>query len=593
MIIKKIGQWLSVEGVRFFGETFTKLAACPDSKTFKNGGFFCIDSSSNIGHLIVSFPEAQWIGEAEILKFKFYANKKQEEEMRKSKDLTVLEIKDYPEVFKTKPFDHQLKAFASSKDAKSYGLFFEQGCGKTKVTIDTATYLFLNNKINALVIIAPNGVHKNWINDELPTHCKVDYESFCWEGVLSKKQKVQLELVNKSSKLKVYSFNVEAFISEKQQKMLIEVLKNNRCLFVIDESQAIKNQKAKRTKFFLEVEKKAKPVDLYKRILTGTPVTKGVEDLFSQLQFLNPAIIGLTNYYGFVARYCKTRRMTIGIPSKDAAAKRREISFDKIEGYQRLDELQDKLKTYTYRVLKKDCLDLPEKLYQREFIVLTAEQARIDKEIKEEGITFIRQCKERGEPITVQSILARMTKRQQIACGYMLNVDDQKCVEIVSPDKNPRLIRIREILDRIDGKVIIWARFTKDVDYIMAMLGDEAVRYDGQVDGDLREINKKRFQNDDSARYFVAKPIKGLTLTAATTAIYYSNDFDLEKRLQSEDRNHRFGTKEVADKLGVKNILYIDIEAENSIDKLLITALRKKKKVSDVILEDPESFFME
>lgn len=591
MKIKKVGSKLQVFDCAIFGDVFKKLIGCPDRREFKNGLFTCIDSMSNVEHLLNSFPNAQWVEEAEVAKFQYYAQKKQEEEMLKNKAETP--TGSYPEVFKTKPFDHQLKAFELCKDAKSYGLFFEQGCGKTKVTIDNAVYLFQKNEIDALVIVAPNGVHSNWINDELPTHCNIEYSAFCWKGKSTKTEMAKLEAVKNSQELKVFSFNIECFVSEKQQKLLLTLLTDFRCLLVIDESQGIKNSKALRTKFFVDINKKLKNKNLpYKRILSGTPVTKGVEDLFSQFLFLGEHILGLTNYYAFTSRYCKMQRFQLNQKKSDQE-NRKTIQYSKIVGYQRTDELQEKIKTYTFRVLKKDCLDLPEKLYQREFITMTPDQVRIDEEIRLEGITYVKNCKERGEPITIANVLARMVKRQQVACGYLLNVEEQKVVEIVTPDKNPRLIRLRELMDRIEGKVIIWARFTQDINYIMNMLGNQAVRYDGLVDGDLREINKKLFQKDDATRYFVGKPIKGLTLTAATTAIFYSNDFDLEKRQQAEDRNHRFGTKEVADELGVKNILYIDIQAQNSIDNRIITALRAKKKISDMILQDPENLFME
>ena len=221
------------------------------------------------------------------------------------------------------------------------------------------------------------------------------------------------------------------------------------------------------------------------------------------------------------------------------------------------------------------------------------EQRKIYNDIKDEGLAFINNCKNKGEPIPFDNVLARLVKMQQVICGYLLNIEDQGFVEIVSPDKNPRLLKLKDLLEKIEGKVIIWARFTKDIDYIMDILGKEAVRYDGQVDSESRDLNKTAFQKDLNVRYFVAKPIKGLTLTAATTAIYYSNDFDLEKRLQSEDRNHRYGTKQVVEAAGKTSVLYVDIEASQTLDKKIITALRMKKKMADMVLQDPESAFME
>jgi len=189
--------------------------------------------------------------------------------------------------------------------------------------------------------------------------------------------------------------------------------------------------------------------------------------------------------------------------------------------------------------------------------------------------------------------LSRLIKKQQVASGFLLNMNEKEFVEIVPPEKNPRLIRLKEVLERLKGKVIVWAKFTKDVDYIMDMLGDEAVRYDGQTPKEDRDDNKQKFQNDDKIKYFVGKPLKGLTLTQATTAIFYTNSDSLEKRLQGEDRNHRMGTKEVADKLGLDSILYIDLQARHSGDAKIISNLRRNKGIADTVLNDPASLFLE
>lgn len=574
MKIELVRNKLEVKDCRLKGEVFSTLIGCPDHNEFKDGRFFASPTDHNIEYLINSFNNALWVGDAEIMKYKFLASKKEEQSL-KDKPLSQ---EYYDKVFKTKPFDHQLQAFKLSKDSKAFAYFFEQGCGKTKVTIDNAVYLFLKQKIEAFIIIAPNGVHMNWIKEELPIHCKLDYEAFCWDGKTTQKKMKEFEDVCNSEKPKIFAFNVESFVSPKAQKTLTNILSKFNSLLIVDESQAIKNPSALRTKFITKLD------SLYKRILSGTPVTKGTEDLFSQLQFLNPNIIGLKNEYAFKARYCDTRRIVI--PEKDP--NKRPRSFNKIVGYKNVEELQSKLDKYSFRVLKKDCLDLPPKLYQREYYDLTPEQVKMEREIKEEGITYLNDCKNLGEPIVYSEVITRLVKRQQVLCGYLIDTENKKVIEIVPPEKNPRLLKLREVLDRINGKVIIWARFDQDIKYIMDMLGDEAVRYDGHVDIHQKEINKNRFQKDDSIRYFVAKPIKGLTLTAAGTAIYYSNDFDLEKRQQSEDRNHRSGSE----KLGVDHILYIDIQANNSIDGQIITSLRNKKKISDMVLKDPESLFL-
>lgn len=584
MKINLINKKLILTEAKIYGSLFMDLVNCPTKGFIKNNVFTCDANALNCLYLNNLLPQARWVGEAEIFKYECLASQKQEQELKKAKENII--VGSYPEVFKTKPFEHQLKAFEASKLAKAYGYFFEQGCGKTKVTIDVATYLFLNNHINTLIIIAPNGVHKNWITSELPVHCNIPYIDFCWEGVENKKTKKRLEELEKSREMKVYSFNIECFVSKNRVKMLNDLLSKNNCLMVIDESQGIKNPSAVRTKVLLEAGRKSK----FRRILSGTPITKGMEDIYSQLYFLDPNILGLHNFYAFKARYCEIVKRQNPYAKSDSKVQ----TFEKIVGYKRVDELQEKMKNFSYRVLKTDCLDLPPKLYQQERFTLTDQQLALITQIKQEGLALIRN-KNELDAITVSNVLSKLTKIQQIASGFVIDTENnKKIIELMDLDKNPRIIRLNEITERITtGKMIVWARFTKDIDNIIKLLGDKAVRYDGLVDTNQKEEAKVRFQKDDKIKYFVAKPIKGLTLTEGITSVYYSNDFDLEKRLQSEDRPHRIGIKEVAQKYGVDSILYIDLIAEGSIiDDRILKSFKTKKSIADMVLEDPQSIFL-
>lgn len=566
--------FLQILGVAFRGEMFNKLLGFPDKRKFNDGKFFFISSHINIKYAIVNFPDADWLDCAKNYKDDYFNFIKQEEENleNKSKNLNDFDVS----VFKTKPLHHQLQCFNLSKDLEFYGLFFEQGCGKTKVVIDTANYLFLTKKIESIVIVAPNGVHKNWLSDEMPKHSKLQYDEFLWDGNFSKEKIKKFEkMISDNSKLKIFSFNIECFgsVAVKQKDILKTILTKNKCLLVIDESQTIKNHKAKRTKFFLSIQNLAK----YRRILTGTAITKGFEDIYTQFYFLSPDIIGISTFYGFCTRYCITKQMTSS-----------NKKFQKITGYSNVEELQNKIQAYTYRVLKKDCLDLPEKIYQKEFFDLSVEQKKHYDAIKNEGITFIKLCKEQNIPISFESVLVRLKKMQQIALGYMLNVEEKSIIEIVKPEDNPRLLKLKEIIDKINGKIIIWTIYTQDIIYIKKMLGDQAVRYDGKISEDEKFENKKSFKENPKIKYLIANTqsmARGHTLTEAETSIYYCNSFDLELRLQSEDRNHRQGTK--------NNVLYIDIQANKTLDSKIINALRHKKKIADFALQDPENFFME
>jgi len=296
--------------------------------------------------------------------------------------------------------------------------------------------------------------------------------------------------------------------------------------------------------------------------MTGTPVTKGPEDVYSQFKFLDPHILGYDSFYSFRARYC----VMGGYENKQ------------IVSYQNVDELTKNIEGHSFRVLKKDCLDLPDKIYQRHPVDLSPKQRKLYDQLRKEFIAELE-----GEHIDAPETITRLLRLQQIVCGWFPTEEEVKPID----EKNPRMQALLDILSDIDTKVIIWARFKADLRAIERALGDLAVAYHGDVSNDQRAIAVERFQNDPKVRYFIGQPQSGgigLTLTAAECAIYYSNSFDLETRLQSEDRCHRIGTK--------NNVTYIDIEAPKTIDSKIIKALQSKKSLADVVTKDPISLFL-
>jgi len=326
----------------------------------------------------------------------------------------------------------------------------------------------------------------------------------------------------------------------------------------VDESSRIKRPGAQRTKVITKLSNLCK----YRRIMTGTPVTKGPEDIYSQFKFLDPQILGYDSFYSFKARYC----IMGGFENKQIVA------------YQNVDELTKNIEGHSFRVLKKDCLDLPDKIYQRYPVELSEKQRKLYDQMRK---TYIAELE--GEQIDAPATITRLLRLQQIVCGWFPTETEVKPIE----DKNPRLNALLEILSDIDSKVIIWARFKADLKAIEHALGSLAVAYHGEVSNDARADAVERFQNDPKIRYFVGQPQSGgigLTLTAADYAVYYSNSFDLETRLQSEDRCHRIGTK--------NNVTYIDLEAPKTVDTKIIKALRSKKNLADVITKDPISLFL-
>lgn len=488
-------------------------------------------------------------------------------------------------LFKTTPFAHQLEAFELSRDRNYFALLMEQGTGKTKVIIDTAAHLFGKGQIDAVLVVAPNGVHRNWVHNELPVHHPdwAPYLAAYWSASANKAEREAVENLQKPgfSGIRWLTLNVEAFSSEKGRKIAENWLRTFKCLFVVDESSRIKSPDAQRTKTLL----KLKNLASYRRIMTGTPVTQAPTDVFSQFMFLDDQILKTTSYYAFKAEYSELLPPGHGLMRHIVARTNSRftpqvIAKDK-EGkpiWKNLDKLQSLISPHSYRKRKEECLDLPPKVYQRIYHELEPEQKKAYKQIRDELLAQL----DTGEikPLTKLESLLRM---QQVVGGH--TVDNTAYFD--KPEKNPRIKCLMDTLEDIQGGVIIWARFVAEIKEISAALRevygeDSVVQYFGEVKNQDRVKAIDRFQSSE-ARFFVGQPHSGgigLTLTAANTVVYYSNDYSLETRLQSEDRAHRIGQKKV--------VTYIDVEAVGTIDKQVVAALRNKQDVASLVTGDPK-----
>ena len=355
--------------------------------------------------------------------------------------------------------------------------------------------------------------------------------------------------------------NIEALSTVKGQRYLAAVLKMSKAFLVLDESTAIKNPKAKRTKAIL----KMSPLAKYRRILTGFPVTQSPMDLWSQCHFLDNRLLGECgdNFFQFQYRYAVMKRQTFGAHS-----------FNRVVGYRNLDQLSDILQSFSSRLLKHECLDLPDKLYVQRHVTLTPDQKRIYTEVKEFALAVL----DEDKFMTAPNAMTQLLRLQQILSGHT-KTDEGLLVDI--PDN--RLSELMDCLEEIEGKVIIWSRFRYDMKRITEALSktygsSSTVTYYGDTTDEERTTAIERFQDGD-ARFFVGNPQTGgygITLTAATTVIYFANSFDLAVRMQSEDRAHRIGQK--------NNVTYIDLIAEGTIDEKIVKALRSKMDIASTVM---------
>ena len=277
--------------------------------------------------------------------------------------------------YKTEPYKHQEDALNTCWDKTEYALFMEMGCGKSKVLLDNIAILYAKGEINATLIVAPKGVYDNWIEGEIPIHLPdyVERRIYRWSPAETQKNKKQREeILRFSHDLDFVVMNVEALSTKKGTDFAVKFLLNKRALFAVDESTSIKSPSAARTKNTLRIAKYA----THKRILTGSPVTRSPLDLYTQCEFLDPALLGYSSYYSFRARYAE-------MVDRSAGGR----TFKQVIGYKNLEELNELLQPFSYRVLKKDCLDLPDKVYITRKIEMTPEQKKAYYEIKRYAIT--------------------------------------------------------------------------------------------------------------------------------------------------------------------------------------------------------------
>jgi len=464
--------------------------------------------------------------------------------------------------FRVKPYKHQITALEKSWNKKTFAYFMEMGTGKTKVLIDNMSMLYDKGKIDGALIIAPKGVLGTWYNQELPAHLPKHIEnvSVMWQANINKKQKEKLDTLFKTGEdLHILVMNVEAFSTDKGLTFASKFLRSHRALMAIDESTTIKNPKAIRTKNIIDLSEIAK----YRRIMTGSPVTKNPLDLYSQCEFLDPNHLDFTSYYAFRNRYAEMK--TLHISGR---------SIQVVSHFKNLDELSKQLQTFSYRVLKEDCLDLPPKIYMKREIELSKEQTKIYEQMRKEALATLN-----GKTVTTMTALTQLMRLHQITCGHF-SADDGTIQNI----KNNRLSELMNIIEEIEGKAIIWAHYQHDVKTIVNEIEKKhgpgsVVHYYGKTLPEQRDKAIKNFKTKPECRFFVGTPQTGgygLTLVAANTVIYYSNGYDLEKRMQSEDRAHRIGQN--------KSVTYIDIIAEETVDTKIVKSLRKKINIASEVM---------
>lgn len=580
--------------------------------------------------------------------------------------------------FKNKPFEHQLQCLNKHGRDEYFALLADMGTGKSFIIINNIADLWSSGDLDAALILAPNGVHYNWLLQEIPKHMPdwVRYEAAAWSADMNKTEKAALEALTTqadSSVLRIMLMNWEAIATDRAFKAAKKfAMASRRLMIAADESHNIKNPSAARTKALM----KLKPMSHWRRIITGTPITNSPFDAFGQFSFLDENILQTSSYFAFKAEYAEMlpagHRLLDHIVKKNSAMKpyeREALASDinalksqivhngreeliealscvlsayeacDLEGiiganeqlrnlfapglsaaklsalrtmssidartaramrtkasaanpkrlpqiiardkenrprYRNMEKLSALIAPCSFRVMKKDCLDLPEKIYKTAYFEMTPQQKAIYKKAKDESRLVFR-----DQEIPFNKLVI-MGKLAQITSGYFLHPDAEEPVRIEGGNPKMDLLKERVLSFKEQGKrVIVWARYRVQIADIAAALRTEkldVVEYHGGVNRADRLAAIESFTNG-SADVFVGNQQAGgvgITLVSSHCVVYFSNDFSFGNRIQSEDRAHRIGQTE--------DVIYTDLIARNSIDEIVIRSLQDKQEISSLIL---------
>jgi len=443
--------------------------------------------------------------------------------------------------FKVSPWAHQRDALKASDQKESFALFMEQGTGKTKVVIDEASMMFKEGKITNVLILCPKSLLATW-EKEIVCHCR-EYVINTW--------KKKDEVSNSEDGIVFSLINIDAINTRKGYDWAFYKT-NLETLMIVDESTIIKNIKAKRTSYAVALGKQSG----FRRILTGTPITKSPVDLYSQMLFLDPWFWGGKSFYSFRNYFA----VMGGYMKKQ------------IIGYQNIESLIEMVDNVSFRVTKEECLDLPAKVYGKRVIEMTPAQKRAYEKTKKELGAY--EYNEKTNSVYNKTMVV-LGKLHQIVGGNIKETgeafDCNKIEETIS------------IIQQGSGKTLIWCKYVQEIKRLKAVLEDNKIKtgtFYGGVHLKEREANVIAFNEEDMQVLILQYQSggMGLTLNAASTVIFYSNDYSYANRIQAEDRCHRGGQ--------TKSVTYIDLITNNTIDVKILNALRHKKSLSDLVLEE-------
>ena len=469
-------------------------------------------------------------------------------------------------VFGTEPYEYQREIVEQTWQKPWWGLFMEMGTGKSKIFIDTVVNLYLAGRVDTVLYVSKKGELSNFQTYELPKHkpAHINCYAHVYRGYTKKDDLVKIKhMLTPTPYLRVLSINIESLRNQGSKPFAIAVhylRSSKKCMIVVDESTTLKDRRSSQHKALIKLRKMAK----YARIMTGTVMPNNPVDGFCQSLFLDKRALGYGGVTAFRNEYCEMEKQHFG-----------SRSFFKMKGPKNLDQLQRKLHSIGTVLRKKDCLDLPEKVYTRSAVDLTPTQIEHYNNLVDYAVTKID-----GEYIECNNALSVVLRLHQIVCGQMRMPDSGEYVLI----DNNRYQAVSELVDEVlenEKKVVIWSHFKAASAGLAEYLrrNHELVHLKGGMNIEDRAEHIERFKTDPSCRIFLGNPQSsgfGLTLTEAHTAIYYSNSDNYEHRLQSEDRIHRIGQD--------TKCLYVDFHSPGTVEDAILERTKIKALYRDQVM---------
>jgi SNF2 family DNA or RNA helicase len=510
----------------------------------------------NVEYLQTKFPDAEWDPSfAEI--FAVWARDAEEAKDAEAKRVAALDLDGDDFEYGTAPDTHQRIGFLLGRDLPGFMYFMEPGTGKSKILVDTAAHLYKTGKIKGILIAAENGLHLEW-PAEFAKHAPkwLRYRAEIYRSGMGKKRKEAMADLVKTDCLRLVMLNLEALSHKSGRDFAEWFLKSQPTLFCVDESQLIGVPSSTRTRNAVTLAKLAP----YRRILSGTPVAEGIERLYSQCRFTDDNILRLTRYSTFKHYFTKQ----VG-------------RWNKIVGYKNVDELMRRIGPYSYFKEKKDCMDLPERTFERLTVEMSDEQARMYGELKSQYTVEVLE----GKWVEAELAVARLVKLQQIASGFV-RVEGENVIF----SNTPRLKVMVSMAEQARRKIVIWCAFKANVEMIHEALDEGGIGsalYYGEQDAIENSEALREWRKPTGPKALVLtlkKGIRGLTMNEADTMFYYSHTWSNEARTQSLERNYRRGQD--------LPTTVFDFVAPGTVDVKILRALEKKQSIKE-LLKSPQT----